>query len=157
MTSCFRPSPTSGRSPASVYDVAAQLLAAEEGVDEHPAFTRTHLTDGFWLTLRAATLSTDEPQPHAPASGAATIVVTIEEASAERLELFGRAFGPSARESGLLGLLACGSDTRAMARQMSLSEHTIQDHFKSIFNKTAARDRVTFLSRAIGTRRQANG
>lgn len=43
-----------------------------------------------------------------------------------------------------------------MARQMSLSEHTIQDHFKSIFSKTAARDRVTLLSRAIATRREAS-
>ncbi len=152
------PEPDERAIPASVYNVAAQLLAAEEGVDDHPAFTRTHLADGFWLTLRAARLSADEPQPDAPASGAATIIVTIEEASAaERLELFGRAFGLSARESELLGLLARGSDTRAMARQMSLSEHTIQDHFKSIFNKTAARDRVTLLSRALGTRREANG
>jgi DNA-binding NarL/FixJ family response regulator len=39
-----------------------------------------------------------------------------------------------------------------MARQMSLSEHTIQDHLKSIFTKTGARDRVTLLSRALGTR-----
>ena len=83
-------------------------------------------------------------------------MVTIEEASAaERLELFGRAFGLSAREYELLGLLATGSDTRAMARQMSLSEHTIQDHLKSIFAKTQASDRITLLSRALGTRREA--
>ncbi len=88
------------------------------------------------------------------AEGAATIVVTIEEASAsERLELFSRAFGFSGREYELLGLLATGCDTRSMARQMSLSEHTIQDHLKSIFAKTGAHDRVTLLSRALGTRR----
>ena len=135
--------------PASVYNVAAQLLAVERGVDAHPAFARTHLADGFWLALRAARLSPDQP----PASGAATIVVTIEEASAsERVELFGRAFGLSVREYELVGLLATGSDTRSMAREMSLSEHTIQDHLKSIFAKTGAHDRVTVLSRALGTR-----
>jgi len=135
--------------PASVYNVAAQLLAVEQGVDAHPALARTHLADGFWLALRTARLSPDQP----PASGAATIVVTIEEASAaERIELFGRAFGLSAREYELLGLLATGSDTRRMAREMSLSEHTIQDHLKSIFAKTGAHDRVTVLSRALGTR-----
>ncbi|MGO9218998.1 MAG: helix-turn-helix transcriptional regulator [Streptosporangiaceae bacterium] len=134
--------------PASVYNVAAQLLAVEHGIDAHPAFARTHLADGFWLALRAARLSPDQP----PAS-AATIVVTIEEASAsERLELFGRAFGLSGREYELLGLLATGSDTRSMARAMSLSEHTIQDHLKSIFAKADAHDRVTVLSRALGTR-----
>ena len=153
------PEPDERAIPASVYNVAAQLIAAEEGVDTHPASTRTHLADGFWLTLRAARLAASEQEPDAAAaSGAATLVVTIEEASAaERLELFSRAFGLSAREHQLLGLLATGSDTRAMARQMSLSEHTVQDHFKSIFAKTGARDRVTVLSRVLGTRREANG
>lgn len=148
------PEPDERAIPASVYNVAAQLIAAEEGVDTHPASTRTHLADGFWLTLRAARLAASEQEPGAAAaSGAATLVVTIEEASAaERLELFSRAFGLSAREHQLLGLLATGSDTRAMARQMSLSEHTVQDHFKSIFAKTGARDRVTVLSRVLGTR-----
>ena len=132
-----------------MYNTASQLLAAEEGVDANPAFARTHLADGFWLALRAARLSPDQPS----AGPAATIVVTIEEASAsERIDLFGRAFGLSARENELLGLLATGSDTRSMARQMSLSEHTIQDHLKSIFAKTDAHDRVTVLSRALGTR-----
>jgi DNA-binding NarL/FixJ family response regulator len=53
----------------------------------------------------------------------------------------------------MVALLATGSDTRTMARQLSLSELTVQDHLKSIFAKTGARDRVTLLSRALGTRR----
>jgi DNA-binding CsgD family transcriptional regulator len=130
--------------------VAAQLLAAEEGIDDHPAYARTHLVGGFWLTLRAARLSPDQ-KPGAPTGRGAT----IEEASAaERLDLFGRAFGLTPREHELLGQLAADGDTRAMARQMSLSEHTIQDHLKSIFTKIGARDRVTVLSRALGTRRE---
>jgi hypothetical protein len=124
------PQPDERAIPASVYNVAAQLLAAEEGIDDHPACARTHLAGGFWLTLRAARLSSDE-KPGAPGDRGATLVVTIEEASvAERLDLFGRAFGLTAREHELLGLLATGGDTRVMARQMSLSEHTIQDHLK---------------------------
>ena len=139
--------------PASVYNVAAQLLAVRAGVDDHPPYARTHLTGGFWLTLRAALLSSDAVQD-APARAGPQIAVTIEEASAaDRLDLFGRAFGLTARERELLGLLATGSDTRTLARQMSLSEHTVTDHLKSIFAKTGARDRVTMLSRALGTRR----
>ena len=148
------PQPDERAIPASVYNVAAQLLAAEAGIDDHPASTRVHLASGFWLILRAARLAADEPAPGPGPGGrgAATIVVTIEEASAAgRLDLFARAFGLTGREQELLGLLATGSDTRAMARQMALSEHTIQDHLKSIFTKTGARDRVTVLSRALGT------
>jgi DNA-binding CsgD family transcriptional regulator len=144
------PGPNAQAVPASVYNVAAQLLAAEAGINDHPAVTRTHLAGGFWLTLRAARLAAE---PAASGGAGGTIVVTIEEASAaDRLDLFGRAFGLSARERELLSLLATGSDTRSLARQMSLSEHTVQDHLKSIFAKTGARDRIALLSRALGTR-----
>ena len=139
--------------PASVYNVAAQLLAVEAGIDDHSASTRAHLSDSFWLTLRAARLASNPPGPNSPAHRTGQIVVTIEEASAiERLEMFAGTVGLTARQYELLGWLATGNDTRAMARQMSLSEHTIQDHLKSIFTKTGARDRVTVLSRALGTR-----
>ena len=147
------PGPEGRAIPASVYNVAAQLLAVEAGVDDRPASTRVHLGDGFWLTLRAARLASDPPESDSLTPGTGGIVVTIEEASAtERLDLFGRAVGLTAREYELLGWLATGSDTRAMARQMSLSEHTIQDHLKSIFTKTGSRDRVSVLSRALGTK-----
>jgi len=191
------PVPSEQAVPASVYNVAAQLLAAESGVDDHPASARVHLADGFWLTVRAARLSEEptrhpEPEPEVvrtaelgggPASHrepprpglsggvpadtvpsidvpadrpsvGPTLVVTIEETSAaERLELFARTFGLTPREDELLGLLAVGGDTRAIARQMMVSELTVQDHLKSIFGKTGAHDRVTVLSRALGTRR----
>ena len=148
------PQPSEQAIPASVYNVAAQLLAAEAGIDDHPAYARTHLAGGFWLTLRAARLSSDA-QLDTPAGAVPSIAVTIEEASAaDRLDLFGRAFGLTARERELLSLLATGSDTRTLARQMSLSEHTVTDHLKSIFAKTGARDRVTVLSRALGTKRK---
>jgi DNA-binding CsgD family transcriptional regulator len=147
------PGPGDAAIPASVYHVAAQLLANERGVDTHPASTRTHLSDGFWLTLRAARIVTPGAAGTDGIDGIDGIVVTIEEASAaERLELFARAFALSSRESKLFGLLATGADTRAMARRMAVSEHTVQDHLKSIFAKTGARDRVTLLSRALGTR-----
>jgi FixJ family two-component response regulator len=71
-------------------------------------------------------LNQDQHSNSPPASGPAAIVVTIEKASAaERVELFGRAFGLSTREYELLGLIATGSDTRSMAREMPVSEHTV--------------------------------
>lgn len=131
--------------PASVYNVAGQLLANEQGVDSHPATARVHLSNGFWVTLRAARLNRSEPgQP-------GVVAVTIEETSpVDRLEVFTRAFGLSARETELLTLLATGSDTRDLSRRMFLTEHTIQDHLKSIFAKTSSHNRRTLLSRALG-------
>jgi DNA-binding CsgD family transcriptional regulator len=124
--------------PAGAYNVAAQLLAVESGVDDHPPSARVHLTDGLWLTLRAARLADD-------------IVVTIEESSpSDRLDLYARAIGLTTRESELLGLLAEGLDTKEVAGRMFVSEHTVQDHLKSVFAKAGTRSRRTVLSRALG-------
>jgi DNA-binding CsgD family transcriptional regulator len=128
--------------PAAAYNVAAQLLAVEAGVDANAPSARVHLADGLWLSLRAARLSSPEQ----------TIAVTIEETSpAERLAVFARAFGLTRRESELLGHLATGADTREVAGRMFVSEHTVQDHLKSVFAKTSARTRRVLLSRALGT------
>lgn len=132
--------------PASVYNVAAQLLAVEHDVDRHRPAARVHLADGFWVTLRAARLS----QPGSTEVG--SIAVTIEETSpVDRLEVFSRAAALTTRETELLVHLARGSDTRDLAGRMFLSEHTVQDHLKSIFAKTSAHSRRTLLSRALGT------
>ena len=123
--------------PAGAFNVAAQLLAIEAGIDDHPPVARVHLNDGEWLTLRAARIGVD-------------IAVSIERASAaERLDLFRRSAGLTAREGELLDLLATGADTRAIAKQMFVSAHTVQDHLKAIFAKTGVSSRRDLLARAV--------
>ncbi len=124
--------------PAAAYNVGAQLLAVEAGVDHHPPVARVHLERGDWLTLRAARIDRD-------------IAVSIEVATpGERLALFGRACGLTDRERELLALIAAGADTRAVAEQMFVSQHTVQDHLKSIFAKTHTGSRRELLARATG-------
>ncbi|MFU8871752.1 helix-turn-helix transcriptional regulator [Micromonospora sp. SL4-19] len=131
--------------PAAAYNVAAQLVAVEAGIDEHPATGGVHLADGIWITLRAARIGDNGPEHPGD------IVVTIEQASpAERLGIFRRAFGLSTREAELLTVLADGADTRQAAQRMLLSRHTVQDHLKSIFTKTAVHSRRELLTRALG-------
>ncbi len=132
--------------PASAYHVAAQLLAVEAGVDENLAWARAHLSDGLWLTMRAARIGGRNSH------GERNIAITIEEASStERMSVFARAYGLSAREAELLGNLMAGDDTSQIARRMFLSQHTVQDHLKSIFAKTSVRTRRALLSLVLGT------
>ena len=141
--------PNADRSPvpASAYNVAAQLLAIEAGVDINPPSARVHLSGGRLLTLRAAWIG----DPHTDA-GSARIAVTMEDSSpSDRAELFARAHGMTIRERELLSHLIGGSDTRELARAMFLSEHTVQDHLKSMFDKASVHSRRTLLSRALGT------
>jgi DNA-binding CsgD family transcriptional regulator len=131
--------------PASAYNVAAQLLAAEAGVDPNPPWARVHLPGGWWLTLRAARIGNGE-------SGRdRDIAVTIEQTSpGDRVALFVRSFAFSPRESELAGHLMRGADTAEIARSMFLSEHTVQDHLKSIFAKTSTHSRRALLALALG-------
>jgi DNA-binding CsgD family transcriptional regulator len=125
--------------PAAAYNVGAQLRAVEAGVDPNPASARVWLTDGVWLTLRAARF------------GADAIAVGIEEtAGADRIDLYARAFGLSPRERELIVKLVAGADTRALARQLGVSAHTVQDHLKSIFAKCATRSRHELVTQVLG-------
>ncbi len=129
--------------PASAYNVAAQLLAVEAGVDQNLPSSRLHLSGGLWVTMRAARIGDRTPLEQR---------VTIEETSpSDRVAVFARAFGFSARESELLGHLVSGCDTQELARRMFLSEHTVQDYLKSVFAKTVTNNRRTWLARALGS------
>lgn len=131
--------------PATAYNVAAQLLAVEAGADTNPPVTRVALGPGQWWTFRAARLGAD-------ADGrTADVAVTIEHtAPRDRLELYCRAHGLTARESEILRCLADGDDTRAVSRRLHLSEFTVQDHLKSVFARTGVRSRRLLLARALG-------
>jgi DNA-binding CsgD family transcriptional regulator len=138
--------PQSGRGPvpASAYNVAAQLLAIEAGVDAHPARARVHLGVGTWLTLRADRVAGKEPLADRD------IVVTMEASSAaERRDIFSRSHRLTLREDELLRHLAEGVDTRAVARSMSISENTVQDHLKSMFTKTSTSSRRELLAKSV--------
>jgi DNA-binding CsgD family transcriptional regulator len=137
--------------PAGAYNVGAQLLATEAGVDGNPPVARVHLVSGQWLTLRAARMDTARMDATLPMPER-DIAVSIETtAPRDRVSLFARACGLSSREAELLDHLAAGASTRDIAGLMFLSEHTVQDHLKSIFAKTGVRTRRTLLARVLGT------
>jgi DNA-binding CsgD family transcriptional regulator len=132
--------------PAAAYNVAAQLLAVESLVDTNSPSARVHVADGLWVTLRAARIGPAADANHRD------IAVSIELTTpADRTTLFSKAFGFSQREDELLHHLVEGADTRELASRMFLSEHTVQDHLKSIFDKAAVRSRRSLVARCLGT------
>jgi DNA-binding CsgD family transcriptional regulator len=126
--------------PAAAYNIGAALIAQEEGIPVGEPWSRVHLGGSRWVTVKASRLGTD-------------IAVSIEPSTpAERMDLFARAFGLSARESEVLSLLGIGLDSREIAGQLVLSEHTVNDHVKAVLAKTGARTRQVLISRALGAR-----
>ncbi|ORV61229.1 hypothetical protein AWC06_12720 [Mycobacterium fragae] len=132
--------------PAAALNVAAQLLAAEEGTDTSPATSRVHAGGAAWLALTAARLQAGSPGM--PPSVAVTIdPITV----AERLDVFSRATGLTTRETDVLVELSHGNSTRHIARNLSISEFTVQEHLKAIFAKSATASRAQLVARACGT------
>ncbi|WP_202806467.1 helix-turn-helix transcriptional regulator [Kribbella catacumbae] len=125
--------------PAQAYNVAAQLVAREAGVDSHEPTARVHLAAGRWVTMRAARLGPD-------------IAVAIEDCTpADRAEVYGLAHGLTTRELEVFALLCGGADTRKVAERLVISEHTAHDHIRAVLARTGARSRQVLLSRALGS------
>jgi len=126
--------------PAAAYNIGAALIAQEEGIGMGEPWSRVHLGANRWVTVRASRLGED-------------IAVSIEPSTpAERMDLYARAHGLSARESEILTLLGVGLDSREIAGQLFLSEHTVNDHVKAALAKAGARTRQVLLARATGSR-----
>jgi DNA-binding CsgD family transcriptional regulator len=131
--------------PAVAINVAAQLLAVEAGIDHHPPSAMLAHGPGLWITVRAARLGPTS------AGQRPLIAVTVERSTpTERAEVYARALGLTARETQLLRYLISGADTRALARELSIAEHTVNDHLKSIFAKSATNSRRQIIANVTG-------
>ena len=124
--------------PAAAYNIGAALLAEEHGVSVGEPWARVHLGGSRWVTVKASRLGTD-------------IAVSIEPSTPpERMDLFARSFGFSARETEVFHLLGTGLDSKEIAAVLVLSEHTVNDHVKALLAKSGSRTRQMLLSRALG-------
>lgn len=132
--------------PAEVFNVAAQLLAREAGVDSHAASARVPIGFGEWAVLRSTRMDTGERGDSPP------LAVTIQECpAAERLDVFARCFGLTRGQRRLLELAAGGLDTAALAAALGISHYTVQDQFKAVFSACGVRSRNALLAMAMGT------
>ncbi len=132
--------------PAAAYNVGAALVAHEAGIPVGEPWSRVHLGEGRWVTLRADRMTAPDPP-----TGYGDVVVTIAASTPhERREIFGLAHALTPREREVLEELARGLDSRAIAERLVLSEHTVHDHVKAVLAKTGTPHRQALLSRIAG-------
>jgi DNA-binding CsgD family transcriptional regulator len=131
-----------------VFNVASRVLARPTGAGlsarrtQLPARARVRSTTGAWAVVEADAL---DPLDR-------TVAVTIRPAAAsEILDLRFLAYDLTARERELVSLLLDGSDTRTVSERLFLSRHTVQDHLKSIFEKTGVRTRKELVATLTST------
>lgn len=130
--------------PMAVYAVAAAFGAIESGTVPAAALpsTRVCTVAGRWLNLYASRL--------AGAPGSEHIAVVVEPlAPRAAVPLLLSAYGLSEREADVARLVLRGQPTRAIADELHISEHTVQDHLKAVFDKTGVRSRRDLVARLL--------
>lgn len=133
--------PYAGGIPSLVWSTIGRLIAAEGGEDpERPVRIRTRAGDGRWAVVEAARVD----------DAGRTIAITVRPAPIEEiLPLVCRAYGLTRRERELVTLVAQDADTDAIGERMLISNYTVQDHLKSIFDKLGVHSRVELLTRLL--------
>lgn len=126
------PEPDRRGAPVEVQALAARLEGAGPADAELPRL-RVRTRAGRWAVLHASRL---------PAHGRQAVAVIIEEPSPQELApVVMMAYGLTGREQVLTRLVCCGLSTAELADRLHITTNTVQDHLKSIFDKTGVRSR----------------
>ena len=131
------------RLPPAVLAVAGRALRTVEG-DDAPgevAVSRVLSREGRWLVLHGAALVTKTSR---------RVAVIVEPADSPRITpLLMAAYGLTDREQEVTRLVLCGDSTTQIAERLFLSPHTVQQHLKSVFEKTSVRSRRELVGKVF--------
>jgi DNA-binding CsgD family transcriptional regulator len=132
-----------GKLPPSVLAVAGRALRTAEYADApgEVALARVLARSGRWIVLHGAGLV---------ANGARRSAVIIEPAHPIRIaSLLMAAYGLTEREQDITRLVLQGNSTAEIAEQLVISVHTVQQHLKSVFDKTGVRSRRELIGQVF--------
>lgn len=132
-----------GKLPPSVFAVAGRALRTAEGHDApgEVALARVLSRDGQWIVLHGASLVTD---------GARRVAVIVEPAHPARISsLLMAAYQLTEREQDVTRLVLRGNSTAQIADELCVSPHTVQQHLKSVFEKTGVRSRRELVGKVF--------
>jgi DNA-binding CsgD family transcriptional regulator len=121
------------RSPALQSVATATRAAIEGGKDAVLPSSLVKTPAGSWLVLHGALLGSRQSQE---------VAVFVQRAHPTLVApLLLKAYGLTPREEEVAQLTLRGASAIQAAQRLSVSPHTVNDHLKSIFDKTSARTR----------------
>ncbi len=132
-----------GKLPPSVLAVAGRALRTAENADVpgEVALARVLSRTGRWIVLHGASLVAD---------GARRVAVIIEPAHPARISsLLMSAYGLTEREQDVTRLVLQGNSTVEIAGSLAVSAQTVQQHLKSVFDKTSVRSRRELIGKVF--------
>jgi DNA-binding CsgD family transcriptional regulator len=131
-----------GAIPDEVRALAARLYSLDPSVGAPQLRVRTRA--GRWAILHASWI---------PNQGRDAVAVIIQQATGDQVAtVVMSAYGLTERERTISGLVFHGLSTRAISEKLHITQHTVQDHLKSIFDKTGVRTRRELVATVLRQR-----
>ena len=118
--------------PLEFHALAATLRRPDAAGAALPTL-RVRTRTGRWAVLHASRLAVEGNQ--------AVAVIIGEPSPAELAPVLMMAYGLTRQEQAITGLVCRGLSTRQISGSLHISLNTVQDHLKSIFDKTGVRSR----------------
>jgi DNA-binding CsgD family transcriptional regulator len=138
------PNPSAIDLPSWVIGAVAQARAIATERDHGPARVRVRTRSGRWLVCHASCMRTSAGE-----TGQTALV--IEPATRSDIaSIVAAAHQLSARELEITQLIARGVSTQDIAARLFISPHTVRDHIKAIFDKTAVHSRGALAAKFQG-------
>ena len=134
-----------GRLPSSVLAVAGRAARGVRGPTDpaEVAVARVLTRSGTWVVLHGVPLAQ---------TGPLRVAVIVEPAHPARIApLLMSAYGLTAREQELTRQVLQGFSTTEIAERLVISVHTVQQHLKSVFDKTGVRSRRELVTKIFLT------
>ena len=134
---------TENKLPPAVQAVAGRVLrsAKSQSAPGEAAFARVLSRAGRWVVLHGASMV---------GSGTGRVAVIIEPAHPAKISpLLMAAYELTEREREVTGLVLRGDSTAQIADAMSVSPHTVQQHLKTVFEKTGVRSRRDLVGKVF--------
>ncbi len=134
---------TRGRVPPAVMAVAGRALRTAEHTDApgEVALARVLSRAGRWVVLHGASLVAD---------GSRRVAVIVEPAHPGRVaSLLMAAYGLTEREQDVTRLVLQGYATAEIAARLKVTAQTVQQHLKSIFEKTDVHSRRELVGKVF--------
>jgi len=129
--------------PIEIRALAARLRDGDDS-DPRARQLRVRTRAGRWAVMHASWMVAEDRR---------SVAVIIEEATPGQLvPVIMSAYGLTRREQAVAGLVFRGSSTAEISGRLHISEHTVQDHLKSIFEKTGVRSRRELVATVLKQR-----
>jgi DNA-binding CsgD family transcriptional regulator len=130
------------RQISPIWALLSRARAVSDGVAS--GSTRLRLRDrrGRWLLLHASALTSCGD------ASADSVAVVIEPAkSSEIAPIIIEAYSLTPREREVVGALASGDTTSEIAARLFMSQHTVRDHIKAVFDKVGVSSRAELVAK----------